>query len=175
MLLLFWKGEQRFALRGGQEFTAGHAAILMLNSVFGNCDRSNFRDSITSLILDRRRWADQTESLAYVNFHPRAAEGGQRTAWRLPNYQHLLRMVKNPTSAGAFAYGRTQSQTQVVEGRSRKHAGHRVAMENWQVLLKDRHPGYISWEQYLENQRIRGRKKLGSAPLNAIKGINHEY
>jgi DNA invertase Pin-like site-specific DNA recombinase len=84
----------------------------------------------------------------------RAGDGGRPTVWRLPNYQHLLRMLKNPTYAGAFAYGRTQCQTMVVEGRSRKRTGHRVAMENWQVLLKDHHPGYISWEQYLENQRI---------------------
>ena len=34
-----------------------------------------------------------------------AGEGGPRTVWRLPNYQHLLRMLKNPTYAGAFAYG----------------------------------------------------------------------
>jgi hypothetical protein len=81
-------------------------------------------------------------------------EGMQRTVWRLPNYQHLLRMLKNPTYAGAFAYGRTQCRSVVVDGRSRKNGGHRVAMEDWQLLLKDHHPGYISWEQYLENQRI---------------------
>jgi hypothetical protein len=51
-LLFIWKGEQRFALRGGQEFTAWHATILITNSVFENCDRSDFRDSMTSLILD---------------------------------------------------------------------------------------------------------------------------
>jgi hypothetical protein len=39
-----------FAPRVGQEFTAGHATILMMNSVFGNCDRCDFRDSMTSLI-----------------------------------------------------------------------------------------------------------------------------
>src|SRR5271157_1879968 len=50
----------------------------------------------------------------------RAGEGRPPTVWRLPNYQHLLRMLKNPTYAGAFAYGRTQCQTVVVEGRSRK-------------------------------------------------------
>ena len=32
----------------------------------------------------------------------------------------------------ALAYGRTQCQTVVVEGRSRKRGGHRVVMENWQ-------------------------------------------
>jgi DNA invertase Pin-like site-specific DNA recombinase len=110
----------------------------------------------------------------------RAGEGGRPTVWRLPNYQHLLRMLKNPTYAGAFAYGRTQCQTMVVEGRSRKRGGHRVAMENWQVLLKDHHPGYISWEQYLENQRIlksnrtkshdvsSGAAKKGSALLSGL-------
>ena len=110
----------------------------------------------------------------------RAGEAGRPTVWRLPNYQHLLRMLKNPTYAGAFAYGRTQCQTVLVEGRSRKHAGHRVAMENWQVLLKDHHAGYISWEQYLENQRVlksnrtkshnvsSGAPKRGSALLSGL-------
>jgi DNA invertase Pin-like site-specific DNA recombinase len=107
-------------------------------------------------------------------------EGMQRTVWRLPNYQHLLRMLKNPTYAGAFAYGRTQCRSVVVDGRSRKSGGHRVAMEDWQLLLKDHHPGYISWEQYLENQRILtsnrtkshavscGAAKKGSALLTGL-------
>jgi DNA invertase Pin-like site-specific DNA recombinase len=107
-------------------------------------------------------------------------EGTQRTVWRLPNYQHLLRMLKNPTYAGAFAYGRTQCRSVVVEGRSRKSVGHRVAMENWQLLIKDHHLGYISWEQYLENQRILtsnrtkshavscGAAKKGSALLTGL-------
>jgi hypothetical protein len=36
ILLFIWKGEQGFALRGGQEFTAWHATILITNSVFEN-------------------------------------------------------------------------------------------------------------------------------------------
>jgi hypothetical protein len=42
ILLFIWKGEQRFALRGGQQFTAGHSTILIMNWVFGNLDRSRF-------------------------------------------------------------------------------------------------------------------------------------
>jgi DNA invertase Pin-like site-specific DNA recombinase len=110
----------------------------------------------------------------------RVDEGMHQTEWRLPNYQHLLRMLKNPTYAGAFAYGRTECRSAVVEGRARKSAGHRVAMENWQLLLKNHHPGYISWEQYLENQRILtsnrtkshamscGAPKKGSALLTGL-------
>jgi len=70
--------------------------------------------------------------------------------------------------------------TVVVEGRSRKSGGHRFATENWQLLLKDHHPGYISWEQYSGNQRILtsnrneshavscGAAKKGSASLTGL-------
>jgi len=74
--------------------------------------------------------------------------------WQLPNYQHLLRAVKNPTYAGAFAWGRTGIRTQAVAGRSRKTGGHKLPMDQWQVLLKDHHPCYITWDRYMENQRI---------------------
>jgi hypothetical protein len=42
ILLLFRECEQRFALRGGQEFTTGHQTILTMNKAFENCDRSGF-------------------------------------------------------------------------------------------------------------------------------------
>jgi hypothetical protein len=102
----------------------------------------------------RTRLIERSARRERANLCRKPKSAAARTVWRLPNYQHLLRMLKNPTYAGAFAYGRTQCQTVVVEGRSRKRGGHRVAMENWQLLLKHHHPGYISWEQYLENQRI---------------------
>jgi DNA invertase Pin-like site-specific DNA recombinase len=78
-------------------------------------------------------------------------DGGELLEWRLPNYQQLLRMVKNPTYAGAFAWGRSGTRSKVVDGRSCKTMGHRLGMDQWQVLLKDHHPGYIGWEEYLSN------------------------
>ena len=101
----------------------------------------------------------------------RIRDGTNTMVWQLPNYEHLLRILKNPTYAGAFAYGRTQSRSRVVDGRSRKSGGHRVTMERWQVLLKDHHTAYISWEQYLENQRIltSNRTKSHSVSCGAAK------
>lgn len=81
----------------------------------------------------------------------RMRDGCESLEWRLPNYQQLLRMVKNPTYAGAFAWGRSAARTKVVDGRSRKTEGHRLAMDQWQVLLKDHHPGYIKWDDYQSN------------------------
>jgi hypothetical protein len=64
ILLFIWKGEQRFALRGGQEFAAKHATILIANSVFENYDRCDFRDSMTSLIPDRGAGRPHRSSVA---------------------------------------------------------------------------------------------------------------
>ncbi len=81
-------------------------------------------------------------------------EGVYSLMWARPDYQYLLRILKSPTYAGAFAHGRTKSHTRVVDGRSRKSGGHRVALEQWEVLIKDHHPAYITWERYLENLKV---------------------
>jgi DNA invertase Pin-like site-specific DNA recombinase len=80
----------------------------------------------------------------------RGPEGGVR--WRLPGYPRILAVLQNPIYAGAFTHGRTCTKTVVVEGRARKTAGHAVAREEWPILLRDHHAGYISWDQYLRNQ-----------------------
>lgn len=63
-------------------------------------------------------------------------------------------MLTNPAYAGAYAFGKTQSRIRVVEGRARKTAGHRKPRPEWIVLIRDHHPGYISWEQYERNQAL---------------------
>jgi DNA invertase Pin-like site-specific DNA recombinase len=110
----------------------------------------------------------------------RMRDGVESLVWQLPNYQQLLRLLKNPAYAGAFAYGRTRCRSCVVDGRSRKSGGHRVKMDQWQVLLKDHHAAYISWDQYMENQRVLtsnrtkthatscGAAKKGSALLSGL-------
>ena len=46
------------------------------------------------------------------------------------------------------------SARQNPEGRARKTVGHRKRFEEWGVLIKDHHPGYITWEQFERNQKI---------------------
>lgn len=84
----------------------------------------------------------------------RHRHGVDEIDWRLPDYQHLLRIIKNPTYAGAFAYGKSRSQTSLVDGRPRKKSGRRLPMERWPVLIKDHHPGYITWERYVKNLEL---------------------
>jgi DNA invertase Pin-like site-specific DNA recombinase len=77
-----------------------------------------------------------------------------RVLWKLPVYNNLLALLINPLYAGAYAYGRRETRTQIVEGQARKTEGHRKPPSEWTALIRDHHPGYISWEQYERNQAM---------------------
>jgi DNA invertase Pin-like site-specific DNA recombinase len=83
------------------------------------------------------------------------SEGGERhVVWKLPGYPSILKMLTNPIYAGAYAFGKTEARTQIVEGQAHKTAGHRKPFAKWEVLIRDHHPGYISWGQYERNQAM---------------------
>ena len=113
-------------------------------------------------------WHHQEKILIPVS---RMSDGHESLEWRLPNYQQLLRMVKNPTYAGAFAWGRSGVRSKVVDGRSRKTGGHRLEMDQWQVLLKDHHQGYIKWEDYQSNldKLVSNRTKTHQSSTGAAR------
>lgn len=79
---------------------------------------------------------------------------GMCIEWRRPAYHNVLLMIRSPIYAGAYVFGRTENRTRVVDGRAIKTSGHRRPRERWPVLLRDNHPGYISWEEFERNQRI---------------------
>jgi DNA invertase Pin-like site-specific DNA recombinase len=105
---------------------------------------------------------------------------GQEVIWRLPSSGRIRQMLKNPCYAGAFAYGKTAARTRIEEGRARQGSRYRKSQNEWKVLLVSHHPGYISWEEYLENQKrleanvasyegeSSGAAKLGAALLSGL-------
>src|ERR1700687_795422 len=74
--------------------------------------------------------------------------------WRRAAYHTVLQILRHPVYAGAYVFGRTTQRTRIVDGRARKTTGHTKPMTGWNVLLRDHHPGYISWEQYEANQKL---------------------
>src|SRR5450631_3953756 len=74
--------------------------------------------------------------------------------WRLPAYNIVHNILNNPIYAGAYAFGRTGSRVSVVEGRKHIRRGVRRAIAEWDVLLKDQHEGYITWDEFEHNQRL---------------------
>ncbi|MCP4964550.1 MAG: recombinase family protein [bacterium] len=106
---------------------------------------------------------------------------GHEVVWRLPAAHRINQILKNPSYAGALTYGRTKEKTIVVDGRARKTTTRqRKPQDQWKVLLLDNHPGYLTWDEYLENSRIlesnrsvrggttRGAARRGSALLAGL-------
>jgi DNA invertase Pin-like site-specific DNA recombinase len=96
-------------------------------------------------------WAKQAELKLPVL---RRGPLGHRVAWRSAAYHNLIQMLQHPVYAGAYVFGRKSDRTRIVDGRARKTSGHRKPMPAWNVLLRDHHPGYISWEEFQENQTM---------------------
>lgn len=80
--------------------------------------------------------------------------GEPKMVWKIPTYNTVLKVLTNPAYAGAYAFGKTCARVRVVDGRAHKTAGHRKPRPDWIVLIRDHHPGYISWEQYERNQAL---------------------
>src|SRR6266496_3933710 len=87
---------------------------------------------------------------------PAVVEGqrAERMEWKLPVYNTIHKILTNPLYAGAYVYGKTEARTVVVKQRARKTVGHRKMQNPWTVLIRDHHPGYISWEQFQRNQTV---------------------
>ena len=79
---------------------------------------------------------------------------GRRIVWRLPLYNTIHNILTNPVYAGAYAFGRTTSKVSVEDGRKRVRRGVRRPLAEWDVLLKDQHAGYITWDEFERNQRL---------------------
>lgn len=86
----------------------------------------------------------------------RQSSTGSRIEWRKPAYHTVVEVIKHPMYAGAYVFGRTTQHTEVIDGRARKSMGHHKPMEAWNVLIRDHHPGYITWEQFEANQSMLG-------------------
>jgi hypothetical protein len=83
--------------------------------------------------------------------------------WRLPDY----------------AYGKTEKRTALVDGHPRRSYGHGKPLEQWEVLIKDHHEGYIGWAEFERNQatlaannyRKPGNAKSGRGGRALLAGI----
>jgi DNA invertase Pin-like site-specific DNA recombinase len=70
--------------------------------------------------------------------------------WGALMYSRAVNILHNPRYAGAFVYGRYGTRLK-PDG---KETHTKLPKEQW-ILLKDVHPGYVSWEQYEQNvQRL---------------------
>jgi hypothetical protein len=67
--------------------------------------------------------------------------GKRKIVWNNPVYARIFSILKNPTDAGVFVWGRKHTRTSIVDGRARKTAGHNRPQELWEVTIPDHHEG----------------------------------
>ena len=103
-------------------------------------------------------------SAQQVHF-PRPSDGKRSTVfeWRPLRYRNVISVLKNPFYAGAYVYGKSEKRAEIVDGRVRKSYGHGKPLEQWEVLLKDHHEGYITWAEYERNQTQLAANAYGKA------------
>lgn len=101
--------------------------------------------------------------------------------WSPLHYGRALAILHNPTYAGAYVYGRSQPRVHLrPDGPPRAGRVRHAAVAAWPVLLRDAHPGYLDWEQFVRNQQAlddnrtfrpeerRGAAREGAALLQGL-------
>jgi len=87
---------------------------------------------------------------------PARAYGGAwagQLRWVPLTHSRALTVIKNPAYAGAYVFGRRKSRRQVNPDGTIRTRTTMLPREQWSIVIHDHHPGYTTWEQYLNNER----------------------
>jgi DNA invertase Pin-like site-specific DNA recombinase len=73
--------------------------------------------------------------------------------WGRLMYGRVLQLLANPSYAGAYVFGRFRSRRAVDPDGTIRIKSAELPREQWQVLIRDHHPAYITWETFLANTK----------------------
>jgi len=104
---------------------------------------------------------------------PKRSYGGAwngKIIWGRLTHSRVLGMLKNPSYAGRYVFGRYQYRREINPSGEVHKRMHAVAMADWRVSLQEHHEGYITWAEFLKNQerleknRTNGEEMVLSGP-----------
>jgi predicted DNA-binding transcriptional regulator AlpA len=72
--------------------------------------------------------------------------------WVEASYHAIHHVLTNPVYAGAYVYGKTRVETTLDASGARKKRLRRLPREQWQIVIREHHKGYIDWPTYEANQ-----------------------
>jgi DNA invertase Pin-like site-specific DNA recombinase len=94
-------------------------------------------------------WMRQEQILLPAVVH---THGQQSIAWKAPVYRALHHILTNPVYGGVYAFGRRSANVKIENGRKRIIRSLHRNWNDWEVLIKDHHEGYITWAEFERNQ-----------------------
>jgi DNA invertase Pin-like site-specific DNA recombinase len=147
------KGELRFPLPVGLVNTEPDGTVMdpdqevqgAVRMVFDSFRQTGSAYGVVHQFVDRQ-----------VRF-PKRSYGGVwngQLRWGRLSHSRVLAILRNPAYAGAYVFGRYRGcKSFSPEGQVRYKVA-KMPLSDWKVLLKDKHPGYIGWEEFLANQQL---------------------
>jgi DNA invertase Pin-like site-specific DNA recombinase len=118
-----------------------------------------------------------------LQFPHQDPDGGIR--WIAATYTAIHSVLTNPVYAGAYVYGKSRSQRYVGEDGVIRNRIRHLPMEQWAVVIRDHHRGFIDWPTFETNQsrldtntrprphEAGGALREGSALLQGIAVCGH--
>ena len=108
------------------------------------------RQVLLSLTAEKMHFPRPSDGRTLVNFD-----------WTPIRYRNVISILKNPFYAGAYAYGKSEKRTTLVDGRVRTTYKHRKPFERWAAIIRDHHEGYIEWAEFERNQKLLAANAYG--------------
>ena len=109
---------------------------------------------------------------------PKRAYGGiwkGKLIWGRLTHSRACTVLKNPSYAGVYVYGQYKSRKKLTNEGHVHTSTIRLPMEEWPIVIKEHHEGYITWEEYLHNQMIlqqnQTNREENMLPLSAREGL----
>lgn len=96
---------------------------------------------------------------------PKRAYGGiwkGKLIWGRLTHARVLNILKNPSYAGVYAYGQYKYNKIITTEGNISYKIEKVPFESWQVVIKNHHEAYISWEEYLKNKETLQKNRTNS-------------
>ena len=73
--------------------------------------------------------------------------------WVVPTYTAIHHILTNPVYAGAYTYGKSRSERYVDENGTIKKRIRHLPIDQWGVLIREHHAGFIDWSTFEANQK----------------------
>jgi DNA invertase Pin-like site-specific DNA recombinase len=77
---------------------------------------------------------------------------GREVRWVVPTYHAIHGVLIHPCYAGAYTYGRTRFERYIDDQGNMRGRSRRLPRDQWTVLIRDHHPGFIDWETFEANR-----------------------
>ncbi len=96
---------------------------------------------------------------------PKRAYGGAwdgKLVWGNLVHGRVRDVLRNPGYAGAYVYGHYSYEKTIAEDGQIKSKIIEKPIDQWEVLIRDHHEGYVTWEEYLENRRVLAKNQTNA-------------